>query len=172
VLKKRRVLTMVSVAIVSFLIGTMFSTSFMALASDENGVPFAKIWEAIYDLQGRVENIEEQMNGASGVDFEEFINEISRVELIYLFVGAEPYYWYGVSGHWNVTKLQTEPFEEKLDSTIGGALVFCESRFVGTNWKPEWKGYERVLQIYVDRELNPTEIEEVRLLIEEYLAKP
>jgi len=36
--------------------------------------------------------------------------------------------------------------------------------------KPEYKGYERLVMMAVNRELNPTEIEEARLLIREYLA--
>ena len=97
-----------------------------------------------------------------------FINEISRVELLGASVGATCRYYYGVSGLWNVTKLQTEPFTEKLNSTIGGALKGWESYFLMPSL--EHKGYERQVQLNADRELNPTEIEEVRLLIEEYLA--
>ena len=61
-IKKRQVLVMVSIAVMSFLIGTMFSTNFMALGSNEYGIPFAKIWEAIDDLQARVTSLEESVD--------------------------------------------------------------------------------------------------------------
>ena len=110
--------------------------------------------------------------GPSGVDLE-FISEISRVELQRVLSGdgAPYYYYYGVSGIWNVTKLQTEPFTEKLNSTMGGALINWDTSFAGIG-SPEYKGYERLVYLAVDRELNPTEIEEFRLLIKGYLAQP
>jgi uncharacterized protein YxeA len=57
---KKQVLIIVSVALASFLMGTTFSV----IASDGEN-PFVKIWQAIYNLQGRVENVEESMNEES-----------------------------------------------------------------------------------------------------------
>ncbi|MCK4474495.1 hypothetical protein KAU30_01525 [Candidatus Bathyarchaeota archaeon] len=56
-------------------------------------------------LSSEVENLNSIFGG--------FINEISRVELLRVgsVDGAPYYYYYGVSGHWNITKLQTEPFK-------------------------------------------------------------
>ena len=121
----------------------------------------ASLQNELTTLSDEVANLNSSIGG--------FINEISRVELLGASVGAITCrYYYGVSGLWNVTKLQTEPFEEKLNSTIGGALKDWESYFLMPLL--EHKRYERHVQLNVDRELNPTEIEEVRLLIEEYLA--
>ena len=53
--KKKQVLTLVSIAVISFIIGTMFNA--IAMAKD-GGNPFDKIWEAIYDLEERLESIE------------------------------------------------------------------------------------------------------------------
>jgi len=59
VLKKRVVIAMISIAVISFLIGTTLNV--MALAS-YGGNPFDKIWEAIYDLQDRVNTLEESID--------------------------------------------------------------------------------------------------------------
>jgi len=165
---RKQVLILVSVALGSFLVGTMFSV--MAIDGEN---PFARIWQAISDLQRRVENIEESQNGTSSADIERYINEISRVELLRASSGdgIPYYYYYGVSGHWNITKLQTEPFKEKLNSTIGGALMYCDA-YDNTYYslQPEGKGYTQLINMAVSRELSPTETEEVRLLIKSYLA--
>lgn len=113
---RKRLLVIVSVALASFLMGTTFS----AVAFDTES-PFAKIWQAINNLQGRVENLEESANGESEVA--EFIDEISRVEFLemeYWNWSGPRYYDYGVSGHWNISKIQTEPINDKLLSTLGG----------------------------------------------------
>jgi len=52
--RKKQIVTMVSIAIMSFLVGT--TVNFVAVASDGN--PFDKIWEAIYNLQARVTTLE------------------------------------------------------------------------------------------------------------------
>jgi len=54
-LGKKQIVTMVSIAIMSFLVGT--TVNFVAVASDRN--PFDKIWEVIYDLQARVTALEQ-----------------------------------------------------------------------------------------------------------------
>jgi len=158
-LKKKQVLTMISIAVMSFILGTTFNENLMALGSKEYGI--------------------------SGVDFEEFINETSRVELIRTepifgrpedkegkeeIIGYQ--YVYGVSGIWNISKIQTEPIIDKLSTLLSG----LESIWVGVFFSSpfENQGYERGITVYVygDRELSEAEIETIRLLIEEYLAKP
>ena len=154
---KRQVTIMISIATVSFLIGTMFNV----MAMDSQGNPWDKVWTAIFELQRGIRNIEES------------VSETSRVELVRVgsVDGAPHYYYYGVSGHWNVTKLQTEPFKDQLNSTIGGALTHLESNLgVVSPFDPEYKGYERIVIMTVNRELSPTEIEEVGLLILKYLV--
>jgi hypothetical protein len=110
---------------------------------------------------------------SSNIDIERFLHEISRVELLRNSSGdgASYQYYYGVSGHWNITKLQTEPLKDKLNSTISGALMWCagyENSYYSL--EPEGKGYTELINMGISRELSPTEIEEVRLLIETYLA--
>ena len=53
-LRKKQIVTMVSIATISFLIGTTIN---FAAASDGN--PFDKIWQAINDLQTRVTSLEQ-----------------------------------------------------------------------------------------------------------------
>jgi hypothetical protein len=56
--KKKQVLSMVSIAVISFLIGTTLNV--MATAS--NGNPWDNVWEAIFNLQARVTSLEESTN--------------------------------------------------------------------------------------------------------------
>jgi len=171
---RRQLLIIVSVAVVSFLIGTMFNVTTLAV---DGGNPFDKIWQAINDLQARVTSLEQSTNTelqGRVENIEKYVNEITRVELVRIgsYDGAPYTYQYGVSGHWNVTKLQTEPFIEKLNSTITGDLKEC-GIYDAPPLDPEYgKGYERSVCMAVCRELSLTEIEEVRRLIQEYLAKP
>ena len=155
--KEKQIVAIMSIAAISFLLGT--TINFVATASGGN--PWDKVWTAISELQRGIRNIEES------------VSETSRVELVRVgsVDGAPYYYYYGVSGRWNVTKLQTEPFKDQLNSTIGGALTYLESNLgVVSPFDPEYKGYERIVIMTVNRELSPTEIEEARLLIQEYLV--
>ena len=58
-LKKRVVIAMISIAVISFLIGTTLN---VVTSASNVGNPFDKIWEAIYDLQDRVTSLEESTN--------------------------------------------------------------------------------------------------------------
>lgn len=53
-MKKKQVATIVSIATISFLIGTTFNVITMAT---DRGKPFEKIWEAIYDLQSETSQL-------------------------------------------------------------------------------------------------------------------
>jgi len=53
--RKKQIVTMVSIAIISFLVGT--TVNFVAAAGDGN--PFDKIWQAISNLQTRVTALEQ-----------------------------------------------------------------------------------------------------------------
>jgi len=55
VLKKKQIVAMVSVAAISFLIGTMFNV--MTMATD-GGNPWNKVWEAIYELEAQVDELQ------------------------------------------------------------------------------------------------------------------
>jgi len=54
--KKKQVLTVVSVAVISFLLGTMFNV----MAKDSGGNPWDKVWTAISGLESRIETLENQ----------------------------------------------------------------------------------------------------------------
>jgi len=54
--KKKQVLAMVGIAIVSFVIGSMFNV----MANDGGGSPWDKIWTNMSELQSRVETLENQ----------------------------------------------------------------------------------------------------------------
>jgi len=82
-----------------------------------------------------------------------------------------PYsYWYGVYGHWNVSKIQTEPINDKLLSTLGGATSISVFTVIVNPFQNQ--GYDLVVDLRVDRKLSVVEIETVRVLIQEYLARP
>ena len=53
-LKRKQIIVVISIALVSFLIGT-------SMAADGRN-PFDKIWKEIYDLQARVTSLEESTN--------------------------------------------------------------------------------------------------------------
>jgi len=55
---KRQVTIMISIATVSFLIGTMFNV----MAMDSGGNPWDKVWTAISELQARVNALEQGTN--------------------------------------------------------------------------------------------------------------
>lgn len=55
-LKRKQVLTLATIAVTSFLIGTIFS----AMAT-EGGNPFEKIWETITGLQSEMETLEDRI---------------------------------------------------------------------------------------------------------------
>jgi len=55
--KKKQFLTVISIAVMSFLIGTTFNI--MSFAEDSDGNPFDEIWEAIHDLEEDVKSLNE-----------------------------------------------------------------------------------------------------------------
>lgn len=57
-LKNRQALSMVTIAIISFFIGTTFS---IATLAKDSGSPFDKVWEAISDLQSKMETLEDRV---------------------------------------------------------------------------------------------------------------
>lgn len=92
-LKKKQVITMMSIAVMSFLIGTMFSTNFMALGSDEYGIPFAKIWEAIYDLQARVTSLEDSTSTNSKIKTIRFYEPAETMNDQQTYVDGAVFVW-------------------------------------------------------------------------------
>lgn len=56
-LKKKQVATLVGIAVISFLIGTLFNMNFVVRGGD--GSPWDRVWKAISELQDRVSALEE-----------------------------------------------------------------------------------------------------------------
>ena len=54
---KRQVAMMISIAVVSFLVGALFNINFIAIGGDSK--PWDKVWTAIFNLQDRVSALEE-----------------------------------------------------------------------------------------------------------------
>ena len=59
-LKKKQTITVVTIALASFLMGTMFGV--VTTATGEGGNPFDAIWEAIFDLDERLKAVEEKIS--------------------------------------------------------------------------------------------------------------
>ena len=58
-LKKKQTIMVVTIALASFLLGTMFGV--VTMATGECGNPFEAIWEAIFDLDERLKAVEEKI---------------------------------------------------------------------------------------------------------------
>ena len=58
-LKKKQVLTIVSIAVVSFLFGTMFN--FTTTVTGDSGSPWDRVWTSISELESKMETLEEQL---------------------------------------------------------------------------------------------------------------
>lgn len=58
-LKRKHIVTLLSIAIAFFVIGTVFNI--MTVATGPNGNPWKKVWQAIYELQSEVEALETQI---------------------------------------------------------------------------------------------------------------
>ena len=56
---KRQVITVLSIAAISFLIGTLFNMNFIATGGSSS--PWDRVWTAITGLESRVETLEEQI---------------------------------------------------------------------------------------------------------------
>lgn len=84
-LKKRQVLTMVGIAVISFLIGSMLNLNFIVIGSevtDDYGVPFDKIWEALTGLQTDVDSLNTRMpkKGNISISAAAFVAQYSTVD--------------------------------------------------------------------------------------------
>ena len=142
--RKKQVVVIASIALVCFLIGT-------SMASDGSN-PFDKIWKAINDLEART---------------------TPRVELLFTHRVEHPYihyhYGYAFIGQWNTSKIQVEPFNDKLNSTLNGRLLWDAYVREDNPLAPHMKGYEHYVRVVVKEELTEADIEITRLLILEYL---
>lgn len=65
--KRKQVLTMVSIAVISFLLGTMFNMNFIAIGGSSS--PWDRVWTAIAELQNEVNSINEKLNQTKEIRF-------------------------------------------------------------------------------------------------------
>lgn len=68
-IKKRQILIVVSVAVASFLFGTMFN--FTTTVAEGSSSPWDRVWTAISELQNKVGSIEENLHQAKTIRFYE-----------------------------------------------------------------------------------------------------
>lgn len=59
-LKKKQVITLVSIAIISFLVGTTFNV--ITIATDSSRNPWDMVWEAFYDLEAQVQSLNQTVH--------------------------------------------------------------------------------------------------------------
>jgi len=101
--KKKQFLTVISIAVMSFLIGTTFNI--MSFAEDSDGNPFDEIWEAIYQLQAQVQSLNQTIESLKaqipkkpmvitvydpwkrGLPYEQWVDTIS-VSNVFIWEGA------------------------------------------------------------------------------------
>lgn len=87
-LKRKQVLTMVSIAIISFLIGTMFNLT--SIATGSSGSPWDRVWTAISELRSGADDL-----NASLLELETRVSELEAKSSGFL---SEPAYdsgWIG-----------------------------------------------------------------------------
>ena len=104
-LKKRQVISLVSIAVISFLIGTTFNV--VSMASD-GGNPWNRVWEAISELQGNVDSL-----NASDLDLQDIVEMLEDQMLPQGFVSAPAY----DSGWITIDKDQILTLTHNLDTT-------------------------------------------------------
>ena len=56
ILKRRQVAAILSIALISFLIGT--TVDLLTMAKDRGANPFDRVWEAIFELEDRLDSVE------------------------------------------------------------------------------------------------------------------
>jgi hypothetical protein len=153
----------------------IYDAILLANSFETSGTPINKT-ETLADLQLRVDRIEQFLNQSAHV---EFLN----------FGGGGPYvphYLFGIAGSWNASKLLADPITDRLNSSLGVmrnvSMAYSEfdsySEFFEEPELSQSKGYGRVVDFWYDREtppnglLSPSEVEMVRTIIEDYLARP
>lgn len=91
-MRKKQVLTIGSIALVSFLVGTLFNMNLLAIGKDEgDGSPWDNVWTAISELQSGMDNF-----NASLTDLQDRVNAIeegtSQAKTI-RFCDPTEYFW-------------------------------------------------------------------------------
>jgi len=72
-LRKKQVLILVSIAVMSFLVGTMFN--FTIIATGGSGSPWDRVWTTISELQSKVDSL-----NASLIELENRVNQLEAKE--------------------------------------------------------------------------------------------
>jgi hypothetical protein len=141
----------------------------LANAFETSGTPIDKN-ETLVGLQLRLDRIEQ------------FLNQTAKVEFLYTYGN---YYMFGIAGSWNASKLFADPIADRLNASISGmrnvSIEYTEyksQQFFVEPQLSQFKGYGQLVQFWYDRVTPPNgpltanEIETVRTIIEDYLAKP
>jgi hypothetical protein len=142
---------------------------FLANSFGTSGTPINKT-ETLADVQLRLDRIEQ------------FLNQTAKVEFLYI---SGNYYTFGIAGSWNASKLFADPIADRLNASISGmrnvSIEYTEYTWQQLFVEPQlsrFKGYGQLVQFWYDRvtppngSLTPYEIETVRTIIEDYLARP
>lgn len=134
-----------------------------------SGTPINKT-ETLADLQLRLDRIEQ------------FLNQTAKAEFLYTYGN---YYMFGIAGSWNASKLFADPIADRLNASISGMrnvsieyYEYTSQVFFVEPQLSQFKGYGQLVYFWYDRvtppngPLTPDEIETVRTILEDYLAKP
>ena len=134
-----------------------------------SGIPINKT-ETLADVQLRLDRIEQ------------FLNQTAKVEFLYT---SGNQYMFGIAGSWNASKLFADPIADRLNASISGMrnvsieyTEYLDQQFFVEPQLSQFKGYGQLVRFWYDRVTPPNgpltqnEIETVRSVIEDYLAKP
>lgn len=116
-IKKRQIVVMVSIAVASFLVGTMFNAITMA---EDGGNPFEKIWEALYGVESDVDSL-----NASLIELEKRVRALEGPEL-------------ELVGYWNFDEgVGTTAHDSSgygNDGTLVGSCSWVEGKYGNAIW--------------------------------------
>lgn len=141
----------------------------LANAFGTSGAPINQN-ETLADVQLRLDRIEQ------------FLNQTATVE--FLFTSGN-YYYFGIAGSWNASKLFADPIADRLNASLSGMrnvsidyTEYSDQQFFVEPTLSQFKGYGQFVRFWYDRvtppngPLTPDEIETVRTILQDYLAKP
>jgi len=152
----------------------IFDALLLANSFAKSGIPINKT-ETLADVQLRLDRIEQFLNQSSHVEFLSFTGGGAYV----------PHYYFGIAGSWNASKLFADPIADRLNASISGMrnvsisyTEYADAQFFVEPQLSQSKGYGQIVQFWYDRVTPPdgpltqNEIETVRTIIEDYLARP
>jgi hypothetical protein len=138
---------MVSIAVISFLIGTLFSMNYVVKGGDGN--PWDKVWEAIYELQDRVSWLEGNTTSIK-TDIDDLRSRVddlgTRVSIIeerldqmktIRFADSNEYIL--TDGYWkNITEFTWVP-RNKTSNAILHISLYAEYSYVSEDTQVNWR---------------------------------